>query len=30
MRKGTPEEIARKREEIVDACEHLYQTMSFK
>ena len=30
MRKGTPEEIARKREEIVDACEQLYQTMSFK
>ena len=30
MRKGTPEEIARKREEIVDACEHRYQTMSFK
>lgn len=30
MRKGTPEEIARKREEIVDACEKLYQTMSFR
>ena len=30
MRKGTPEEIARKREEIVDACEQLYQTTSFK
>ena len=30
MRKGTPEEIARKQEEIVDACEQLYQTMSFK
>ena len=30
MRKGTLEEIARKREEIVDACEQLYQTMSFK
>ena len=30
MRKGTPEEIARKREEIVDACAQLYQTMSFR
>ena len=30
MRKGTPEEITRKREEIVDACEQLYQTTSFK
>ena len=30
MRKGTPEEIARKREEIVDACEQLYQTTGFK
>ena len=30
MRKGTPEQIAQKREEIVDACEQLYQTMSFK
>lgn len=30
MRKATPEEIARKREEIVDACEQLYQTMSFR
>ena len=30
MRKGTPEEIARKREEIVDACDQLYQTTSFK
>ena len=30
MRKGTPEEIARKREEIVDACEQLYQTTSFR
>ena len=30
MRKGTPEDIAKKREEIVNACEKLYQTMSFK
>ncbi len=30
MRKTTPEQIARKREEIVNACEHLYQTMSFR
>ena len=30
MRKVTPEEIARKREEIVDACEQLYQTTSFR
>ena len=30
MRKGTPEQIAEKREEIVDACERLYQTMSFR
>ena len=30
MRKGTLEEIARKREEIVDACEQLYQTTSFR
>ncbi len=30
MRKGTPEEIARKREEIINACEQLYQTMSFR
>lgn len=30
MRKATPEEIARKREEIINACEQLYQTMSFK
>ena len=30
MRKGTPEEIAQKREEIINACEQLYQTMSFR
>ncbi len=30
MKKGTPEDIARKREEIVGACEKLYRTMSFK
>lgn len=30
MVKGTPELIARRREEIVNACEGLYQTMSFK
>ena len=30
MRKGTPEQIAQKREEIVDACEQLYRTMSFR
>ncbi len=30
MFKGTPEIIAQRREEIVGACEHLYQTMSFK
>ena len=30
MRKGTPEDIAKKREEIVGACEKLYQTMSFR
>ena len=30
MRKGTPEDIAKKREEIVEACEKLYQTMSFR
>lgn len=30
MFKGTPEIIARRREEIVAACEKLYQTMSFK
>ncbi|HEY9574370.1 MAG TPA: TetR family transcriptional regulator [Lachnospiraceae bacterium] len=30
MRKGTPEEIAKKRDEIINACEQLYQTMSFR
>ena len=30
MRKGTPEQVARKREEIVDACEQLYRMMSFR
>jgi len=30
MRKTTPEEIARKREEIINACEHLYRSMSFR
>ena len=30
MRKVTPEQIARKREEIVSACEQIYQTMSFR
>ena len=30
MRKGTPEEIARKREEIINACEQLYRTVSFR
>ena len=30
MRKTTSEQIARKREEIVNACEQLYQTMSFR
>ena len=30
MIKGTPELIAERREEIVNACEQLYQTMSFK
>ena len=30
MIKGTPELIAQRREEIVNACESLYQTMSFK
>ena len=30
MFKGTPEIIAQRREEIVAACEQLYQTMSFK
>ena len=30
MRKITPEQFARKREEIINACEQLYQTMSFR
>lgn len=30
MFKGTPEIIAQRREEIVNACEQLYQTMNFK
>ena len=30
MFKGTPEIIAQRREEIVGACEKLYQTMNFK
>ena len=30
MFKGTPETIAQRREEIVGACEQLYETMSFK
>ena len=30
MRKVTPELIAQKREEIINACEQLYQTMSFR
>ena len=30
MRKVTPEQIALKREEIINACEQLYQTMSFR
>ena len=30
MRKGTPEQIAQRREEIITACEQLYQTMSFR
>ena len=30
MRKATPEQIARKREEIINACEQLYKTMSFR
>ena len=29
MIKGTPELIAQRREEIINACEKLYQTMSF-
>ena len=30
MRKVTPEQIVQKREEIINACEQLYQTMSFR
>ena len=30
MRKVTPEQIMQKREEIINACEQLYQTMSFR
>ena len=30
MIKGTPELIAQRREEIINACDQLYQTMSFK
>ena len=30
MIKGTPELIAQRREEIINACEQLFQTMSFK
>lgn len=30
MIKGTPELIAKRREEIINACEQLYQTMSFR
>jgi AcrR family transcriptional regulator len=30
MKKTTPEQIAQKREEIVSACEQLYQTKSFR
>ncbi|MCR5010514.1 MAG: TetR/AcrR family transcriptional regulator [Clostridia bacterium] len=30
MFKGTPELIARRREEIINACEQLYRTMSFR
>lgn len=30
MFRGTPERIAQRREEIISACEKLYQTMSFK
>ena len=30
MFKGTPELVAQRREEIINACEKLYQTMSFK
>ena len=30
MKKGTPEQIAQRREEIINACEQLYQTTSFR
>jgi AcrR family transcriptional regulator len=30
MRKATPEQITQKREEIINACERLYQAMSFR
>ena len=30
MRKVTPEQIAQKREEIINACEQLYRSMSFR
>ena len=30
MKKGTPEQIAQKREEIINACEQLYSTTSFR
>ncbi len=30
MRKVTPEQIAQKRDEIINACEQLYRTMSFR
>ncbi len=30
MKKATPEQIAQKREEIINACEQLYQTVSFR
>ena len=30
MPKGSPELVAARREEIIGACEQLYQTMSFK
>lgn len=30
MRKVTPEQVAQKREEIINACEQLYQSMSFR
>jgi len=30
MPKGSPERTAARKEEIINACEKLYQTMSFK